>query len=343
MFSGSTGQSSNSNSYNRHACAACKHQRKKCYPGLCVLAPFFPANKPEEFKAIHKLFGVKNLAKMLSCLDERDRRVAVLSYVWEAKLWMEDPVNGPLGHYNRLNQELQHVKHINRLLIQQIQLQSSPHMSGIGPQDYVTSQGRQPMCNITSNPDVISSNCHCSVQNSYATDVQKEECKGQGTTSIPTPQSTIVQGQERLSQGRDVTLAHPAYERGERNTVLDGGSSSANFGSIRPVEQQTTNSHSRAPDYQRTTNHHGRDQSGHNSGSFWPEQQRGSGQIASNYVDSLQKFSQNIFSSCWDNCVNIDGYTDQQPQDFPNNNQIGYFNVQGKHNTLFWYVFLNLS
>lgn len=310
MFSGSTRQSSNSNSYNRHACAACKHQRKKCHPGECVLAPFFPANKPEEFQAIQKVFGVKNLAKMLTCLDERDRQVAVLSYVWEAKLWMEDPVNGPLGHYNRLNQELQHVKNINRLLIQQIQLQSPAHMSGIGAQDYVTSQGRQATYNIINNPDVISYNCHSNVQNSYATDVQKEECKGQGTTSIPTPhctivqgttsiptpQCTIVQGQERLSQRRHVTWAHPAYERGERNIVLDGGSSSANFGSIRPVE--------------RTTNHHGRDQSGQNSGSFWPEEQRGRDQT---YVDSLQMFSQNLFSPCWNNCVNnIDGGFSEQ-------------------------------
>lgn len=302
MLSGSTGQSSNSNIYNRHACAACKHQRKKCKPGECVLAPFFPANKPEEFQAILKVFGVKHLANMLSCLDERDRRAAVESYVWEAKLWMEDPVNGPLGHYNSLNRELQHEKHINRLLIQQIQQQLS---LPIGARDYVTSEGRQPICNIT-NLDVISSN----LQNSNAIDLQKEECRGQGTTNVVTPLCTI----------------------------------SSNFASIGSVEQETRSSRNLStPDYLRTTNHHGRDQSDYNSGSFWPEQQtvqRGIGQIAPTYVDSLQRFGQNFVSpNCWNNCVNIDGFSHQQPQEFPNNNQIGYFNIQGKQNNFSLFFF----
>lgn len=65
---------------------------------------------------------------MLSCIDQRDLRVAVESYAWEAKLWIKDPVDGPLGHYNRLIQQFQLVKHNYRLLIQQIQ--------GIQPEYY---------------------------------------------------------------------------------------------------------------------------------------------------------------------------------------------------------------
>uniref|UniRef100_J3KY58 LOB domain-containing protein n=1 Tax=Oryza brachyantha TaxID=4533 RepID=J3KY58_ORYBR len=38
------------------ACAVCKHQRRKCEPN-CELAAYFPANRMNDFRALHLVFG----------------------------------------------------------------------------------------------------------------------------------------------------------------------------------------------------------------------------------------------------------------------------------------------
>lgn len=89
---------------NRPACAACKHQRRKCAED-CVFAEHFPAEKTEDFKNALEVFGVKNMARILNSLgSSEEREKAVASIVWEAKLWKEDPVNGPLGAYFQRDQ-----------------------------------------------------------------------------------------------------------------------------------------------------------------------------------------------------------------------------------------------
>ncbi|XP_031126681.1 LOB domain-containing protein 2-like [Ipomoea triloba] len=87
------------------ACASCKHQRKKCTE-KCVLAPFFPAEKGREFQAVHKVFGVSNVTKMVRNLKEEERGRAVESLVWEAICRHNDPVLGPFGEYRRVYEEL---------------------------------------------------------------------------------------------------------------------------------------------------------------------------------------------------------------------------------------------
>ncbi|XP_009619412.1 LOB domain-containing protein 2 [Nicotiana tomentosiformis] len=88
------------------ACASCKHQRKKCTE-KCVLAPYFPAEKSREFKAVHKVFGVSNITKIVKNLKEdHDRRKAVESLIWEAFCRQKDPVFGPYGEYKRIYEEL---------------------------------------------------------------------------------------------------------------------------------------------------------------------------------------------------------------------------------------------
>lgn len=88
------------------ACASCKHQRKKCSE-KCVLAPYFPASKNREFQAVHKLFGVSNVTKMLKSLnDPEDRRRASDTLVWEAFCREKDPVLGPYGEYWKAYEEL---------------------------------------------------------------------------------------------------------------------------------------------------------------------------------------------------------------------------------------------
>ncbi|KAK4385983.1 LOB domain-containing protein 2 [Sesamum angolense] len=87
------------------ACASCKHQRKKCTE-KCILAPFFPVEKTREFQAVHKVFGVSNVTKIIVNLKEEDRKRAVDSLVWEALCRQKDPVLGPYGEYRRLCEEL---------------------------------------------------------------------------------------------------------------------------------------------------------------------------------------------------------------------------------------------
>lgn len=91
------------------ACAACKHQRKKCTES-CILAPYFPANRSREFQAVHKVFGVSNVTKILKNLREEERKEAVESLVWEACWRQKDPVLGPYGEYTRVFDELKNYK-----------------------------------------------------------------------------------------------------------------------------------------------------------------------------------------------------------------------------------------
>ncbi|KAL8130055.1 hypothetical protein V2J09_019210 [Rumex salicifolius] len=91
---------------SHQACAACKHQRKKC-TDKCILAPFFPAEKAREFQAVHKVFGVSNVQKIVKGLaGDDDRKRAADSLIWEAFCRQRDPVLGPYGEYRRVYDEL---------------------------------------------------------------------------------------------------------------------------------------------------------------------------------------------------------------------------------------------
>ncbi|KAI3994878.1 hypothetical protein MKX01_037429, partial [Papaver californicum] len=99
------------NNNPRQACAACKHQRKKCSQN-CILSPFFPPEKKEKFQAVHKLFGVSNISKLLKglhTLDERKR--AIESLIWEAEARERDPIEGGFGAFKKINGELISLTH----------------------------------------------------------------------------------------------------------------------------------------------------------------------------------------------------------------------------------------
>ncbi|KAL7604409.1 LOB domain-containing protein 2 [Lactuca sativa] len=87
------------------ACASCRHQRKKCTE-KCILAPFFPAEKTQDFQAVHKVFGVSNVTKLVKDLTREDGKKAVDSLIWEANCRLKDPVLGPLGEFQRVSEEL---------------------------------------------------------------------------------------------------------------------------------------------------------------------------------------------------------------------------------------------
>jgi hypothetical protein len=98
---------SNNNGMHQ-ACAACKHQRKKCSEN-CILAPYFPSSRSREFKAVHKVFGVSNITKFVRNAQEGDRRKVVDSLIWEALSRQRDPINGSYGEYTKVYNEYKRV------------------------------------------------------------------------------------------------------------------------------------------------------------------------------------------------------------------------------------------
>ncbi|XP_010522110.1 PREDICTED: LOB domain-containing protein 2 [Tarenaya hassleriana] len=98
-------ETGNNTSTHHQACASCKHQRKKCNSD-CVLAPYFPSYKTKEFQAVHRVFGVSNVQKMVRTVREEDRTKLSDSLTWEALWRQKDPVLGLYGEYRRIHEEL---------------------------------------------------------------------------------------------------------------------------------------------------------------------------------------------------------------------------------------------
>ncbi|KAG4950454.1 hypothetical protein JHK82_043811 [Glycine max] len=86
-------------------CAACKLLRRRCTPD-CAFAPYFPADEPQKFDSVHKVFGASNVNKMLKELPEHQRSDAVSSMVYEAKARVRDPVYGCVGAISSLQQQV---------------------------------------------------------------------------------------------------------------------------------------------------------------------------------------------------------------------------------------------
>ncbi|KAK6286564.1 hypothetical protein POUND7_012743 [Theobroma cacao] len=103
------------------ACAACKHQRKKCDEN-CILAPYFPADRSREFQAVHKVFGVSNATKIVrNANTQEDRKRVADSLIWEAFCRQKDPVLGPYGEYRKIYEELTLYKSQNQMMLLQVQ------------------------------------------------------------------------------------------------------------------------------------------------------------------------------------------------------------------------------
>ncbi|KAK9181974.1 hypothetical protein WN944_025115 [Citrus x changshan-huyou] len=86
-------------------CAACKLIRRRCAQD-CVFAPYFPADEPQKFASVHKVFGASNVNKMLQELPEHQRSEAVSSMVYEANARFRDPVRGCVGAISSLQQQV---------------------------------------------------------------------------------------------------------------------------------------------------------------------------------------------------------------------------------------------
>ncbi|KAL4189598.1 hypothetical protein AMTRI_Chr08g166130 [Amborella trichopoda] len=86
-------------------CASCKLLRRRCAKD-CIFAPFFPADDPQKFANVHKVFGASNVSKMLQELPVHQRADAVSSLVYEANARVRDPVYGCVGAISYLQQEV---------------------------------------------------------------------------------------------------------------------------------------------------------------------------------------------------------------------------------------------
>ncbi|KAL4320154.1 hypothetical protein GQ457_18G002200 [Hibiscus cannabinus] len=87
------------------ACAVCKYQRRKC-SNNCLLAPFFPANRHRDFLNTRRLFGVRNIIKLIENLSFQQRAVAVKTIVFEANVRAADPVGGCYKYSVELNKQI---------------------------------------------------------------------------------------------------------------------------------------------------------------------------------------------------------------------------------------------
>ncbi|XP_022140622.1 LOB domain-containing protein 2 [Momordica charantia] len=186
------------------ACAACKHQRKKCHD-TCPLAPYFPADRNREFQAVHKVFGVSNVTKMVKNVREEDRRKAVDSLIWEAVCRQNDPVLGPYGEYRRVLEELKVCK-----LLSQNQSQGQNPFAGYKPimpcfggwnnGTNSTNNNGNGIMGININGGVNSSNLFNYLHDNLSAIIDSSHYSNSSTYNLQSPEKLI-----RLQQDKEIT------------------------------------------------------------------------------------------------------------------------------------------
>ncbi|XP_030552558.2 LOB domain-containing protein 4-like [Rhodamnia argentea] len=75
------------------ACAACRHQRRKCRPD-CQWAEFFPAALPQTFANARALYGLRNMNELTRHLPPEPRRIAMETIIFESNMRAFDRVGG---------------------------------------------------------------------------------------------------------------------------------------------------------------------------------------------------------------------------------------------------------
>ncbi|XP_028778736.1 LOB domain-containing protein 22-like [Neltuma alba] len=97
----------NPNNNNNQACAACKYRRRKCAPD-CILAPYFPHDRQRQFLNAHKLFGVRNITKIIENLNPRDKDNAMRTIIYQSDMRANDPVGGCCRYLQELQAQVQY-------------------------------------------------------------------------------------------------------------------------------------------------------------------------------------------------------------------------------------------
>ncbi|KAF3592108.1 hypothetical protein DY000_02027077 [Brassica cretica] len=65
------------------------------------MAPYFPSKEPDKFDRVHKVFGVENVYKILSRLEESwQSEYAVNALCYEAEARIHDPIHAKVPQYS---------------------------------------------------------------------------------------------------------------------------------------------------------------------------------------------------------------------------------------------------
>ncbi|XP_047160485.1 LOB domain-containing protein 1-like [Vigna umbellata] len=96
-------------SMQHQPCAACRMLRRRC-DSKCELAPYFPTDEVENFAVVHRVFGARNVIKMIQTVEEAKRGDAVKSVVYEATARLRDPVYGSAGVIYELQKMIEELK-----------------------------------------------------------------------------------------------------------------------------------------------------------------------------------------------------------------------------------------
>ncbi|KAL1829277.1 hypothetical protein ACET3Z_007689 [Daucus carota] len=106
-------------SNGNQACAACKYQRRKCAPD-CILAPYFPHDRQQQFLNAHKLFGVSNITKIIRYLDQPDKDEAMRTIIYQSDVRANDPVGGCYRIIRELQRQIEYNRAELQLVLHQL-------------------------------------------------------------------------------------------------------------------------------------------------------------------------------------------------------------------------------
>ena len=104
---------------NQKTCAACKHQRNKCAPD-CILAPYFPHGSEPEFLNAYKLYGVRNMTKIVENLSDEERNDAMKSIIFESNMRAANPITGCCRMIQELILQIRYYRDELQLTLQQL-------------------------------------------------------------------------------------------------------------------------------------------------------------------------------------------------------------------------------
>ncbi|XP_054785966.1 LOB domain-containing protein 23-like [Prosopis cineraria] len=86
-------------------CAACRNQRRRCHSN-CIFSPYFPANDPQRFAYVHRIYGGSRVGRILQQIPSSRRAEAADALYFEAECRIEDPVCGCVKIISELWQQI---------------------------------------------------------------------------------------------------------------------------------------------------------------------------------------------------------------------------------------------
>ncbi|XP_027343425.1 LOB domain-containing protein 22-like [Abrus precatorius] len=146
-------ESNLSRSYNTQACAACKFQRKKCGTN-CILAPYFPHDRQNQFLNAHRLFGVGRITNMLKILDPQHRDIAANTIIYQSDMRAKDPAGGCYRQIHQLQSQIEYTEAELHLILQHLaflKASSRDIINGVS-QPYLESMPQDHQQHVSYNP-----------------------------------------------------------------------------------------------------------------------------------------------------------------------------------------------